>query len=392
MKLPRQLFAHGMISALALGLKFPVTAGGAATTTAPPVASVTASNAAAKPYRLLGILDPDREQMVAFALKVPADWRAQQSFMRRWEGAVGRPQIFITLRAPDGRSQIVYFPSTQYLFSEGPMTETLRAQKRSLGMPVEAGPNELAPMPPVAYLRKIFLPTLAQNGVTLRDIGNEQTAPEKRGENQTTEQRGSLDGTLTNGYRARVEVRISHSSRYIGSDLWHTWSAVPSITQTAGDIEAIHTHTRVAQDSIARNPAWLKLEQEAQTRGMQANQAAGQRQHEATMAQIRANTAAMTRAHEQRMNDIRAIGEASTARFNQRMADTDRDQRVRVDTIRGETKYADPATGDQVKVEDGFNHVYRGRQNPELFYGTTTPIDPGALDWQELQKVQLQDY
>jgi hypothetical protein len=27
-----------------------------------------------------------------------------------------------------------------------------------------------------------------------------------------------------------------------------------------------------------------------------------------------------------------------------------------------------------------------------LLLGTDTPIDPGALDWQELQEVQLEDY
>ena len=358
----------------------------------PPTASTTASNAAVKPYRLLAILDPDRDKMVAFACKVPSDWRAQQSFVRRWEGAVGQPQIFITLRAPDNRSQIVYFPSTAYLYSEGPMTDNLRAQKRSFGLPTQASPNELAPMPPAAYLRKIFLPLLAQNGVTLRDLGNEQTAPQTRDGNGQTQQRGSLDGTLTNGHRARVEVRISHSSRQLGSDLWHSWSVIPSITQTAGELDVIHIHTRMVQDSVVMNPAWLKIEQEAQARGAAANREASQRQHEGTMAQIQANTAAMTRAHEQRMNDIRAFGENNTARFNERMAQSDRDQRIRVDTIRGETKYADPATGQRVKVEDGFNHVYRSRQNPELFYGTQTPIDAGALDWQELQKVQLQDY
>src|SRR5687767_3381702 len=52
-----------------------------------------------KPYRLLGILDPDRDRMVAFALKIPAEWRAQQEFHRQWEGAVGLPQISITLNA-----------------------------------------------------------------------------------------------------------------------------------------------------------------------------------------------------------------------------------------------------------------------------------------------------
>src|SRR5690349_15525157 len=56
------------------------------------------------PYRIMGVLDPERDRMVAFALKVPSGWRTQQEFHRTWQGAVGLPQIAITLDAPDGRS------------------------------------------------------------------------------------------------------------------------------------------------------------------------------------------------------------------------------------------------------------------------------------------------
>lgn len=394
----RFLGGLGSVMALTVGA-FGEPAAGAAAPAAKAASELSPANApspapaATSPYRLLGILDPDRERMVAFAMKIPNDWRAKQEFHRKWEGAVGLPQIAITLNAPDGRSQIVYFPSTQHLYSEGPMSTSLRAQKRSFGLPEEASPNELAPMPPVQYLRRMFLPTLAQNGMTLRDLGNEQTAPQKRGENGQVELRGSIDGTLPNGNRARIEARISQSSRQLGTDMYHTWSVVPSITQTStGDLEAVHAHTRIAQDSIVPNPAWVKIEQEAQARGYQANQEASRQQHEATMAQFRANTEAMTRAHEQRMDAIRQFGEANTARFNQRMADMDRDQRIRVDTIRGESKYVNPTTGQQVKIEDGHRHVYNSQTHPNLFLGTDTPINPGALDWQELQKVSLQDY
>jgi hypothetical protein len=343
-------------------------------------------------YRLLGILDPDRERMVAFALKIPSDWQAKQEFTRKWEGAVGVPQVGITLNSPDGKSQIVYFPFTRYSYSEGPMTSNLRAQKRAMGFP-ETSPGELAIMLPVEYLRKVILTNLEKSGITIKDLGNEQTAPEKRGEEGEILTRGSLDGTMPNGNRVRIEVRISHTSQKLGTDTYHSWSAVPSITQTsAGDIEAIHVHTRMAQDSIVRNPAWMKLEQEAMARGMQANQEASRRQHEATMAQISANTEAMTRAHEQRMSAIRQFGEANTANFNQRMADMDRQQRIRVDTIRGESKYVNPATGQQVKVEDGHKYVYGSQEHPNLYFTADKPIDTGALDWQELQKVQLQDY
>ena len=92
--------------------------------------------------------DSERERMVAFAIKVPSDWRAKQDFDRKWDGAVGLPQIGIALSAPDGRSQIAYFPSTQYLYSDGPMRSNLRAQKRSFGMPEQTSRNELAPMRP----------------------------------------------------------------------------------------------------------------------------------------------------------------------------------------------------------------------------------------------------
>jgi hypothetical protein len=344
------------------------------------------------PYRLLGILDPDRDRMVAFALKVPSDWRAQQQFYRKWEGAVGLPQVSITLNSPDGRSQIVYFPSTQYIHSEGPLTNNLRAQKRSMGMPEQNSPNEMAPMPPAAYIKNVLLPTLAQNGVTLRDLGNELVAPDVPGENGQVLSRGSIDATLPNGNRARIECRIAYSSRQIETDRYHSWNAVPSITQTADNLETIHAHTRMAQDSIVRNPAWVRMEQEAQTRGYQANQDISRRQHEATMGQIHANTEAMTRGHNERMSAIRQFGESNTARFNQRMSDMDRDQRIRVDTIRGESQYVNPTTGERTKVEDGHNHVYTSKQHPNFFLGSDTPINPGELDWQELQKVQLQDY
>ena len=114
----------------------------------------------------------------------------------------------------------------------------------------------------------------------------------------------------------------------------------------------------------------------------------------------------MTRGHEQRMNNIRKFGEANTARFNERMtqmdrnkaafdnrmADQDRQQRIQIDTIRGESKYVDPNSGQRVTVEDGYNHVYQSRQDPSVSYGTNTPIDAGQLDWQELQKVEQKDY
>ena len=344
--------------------------------------------AAAPSYRLLGVLDPDRDQMVAFALKVPRDWQVQQSFRRQWEGTVAQNKIYLRFRSPDGDSQIEYLPAAQYIWSEGRLTNQLRAQKQSMGIPAQSAPNEVQPMPPVTYIKEMLLSYLAGNNMALSDLGHEQTAPQQRDKDGQIKMRGSIDGTLPNGHKARVECRINLSSQRLGTDTYYSWTVVPSITQTSGDLEAIHTHTRVAQDSIVVNPTWQQQEREAQERGAQAN------------------TAAMTRAHEQRMEGIRQFGEANTARFNQRMADMDRNkaafdarmssmdrqQEMTVDTIRGVSKYSDPSTGERVKIEDGYNHNYRNTQDPTVYYSTNTPIEANQLDWQELKKVELKDY
>lgn len=134
--------------------------------------------------------------MVAFALKVPRNWRAEQSFKRQWDGAMPQSKIYISLRSPEGDSQIEYFPAARYIYSEGPLSDSLRLRKRSLGMATQMATNEMAPMQPVAYIKKIGLPELAQNGLRLSDVGNEQNAPQQRGENGEVNMRGSVDATL----------------------------------------------------------------------------------------------------------------------------------------------------------------------------------------------------
>lgn len=356
-------------------------------------------------YELLGILDPERDRMVAFALKKPRGWQAKQSFTRKWQGALPISQVYLQLSAPDGRSQIEYLPSTAYIYSDGPLSRNNRAMAQQMGLPTQTSDNELAPMPPVAYIRQVLLPQLAQHGLSLRDVGNEREAPQQR-DQQGVKSRGSVDGSLPNGNRARVECRMSMQSQQLNGDTYYSWSVVPSITQSADDLEAAYAHTLVAQESIVPNPAWQQLEQQTQQRGMQTNSELSRQQHEATMGQINANTAAMTRAHEARMNNIAQQGAANTARYNERMAEMDRShaayndrmasqdrqQEIRVDGIRGVSKYEDPTSGERVKVEDGYNHVYRDRQNPITYYGSNTPIEPGQVDWQELQRVSLRDY
>lgn len=356
----------------------------------------TAAPASAETHRTLGIVDPERGNMVAFALKIPADWTARQRMTRSWEGAVATPQVTLEIRSPSGSDQVTWYPVVNHLWSEGPMTAQLRAQKRSFGLDPRTSPNELAPMSASAYARTVAVPRLMQQeGLALGELTHDQDAPEVPVTGGVT-RRGSVDGTLPDGTRVRVECRMRVGSQQIQSDTYTAWSVVTSVTRSTTDLEAAHAHTRFAQDSIVTNPSWSALESQDQQRGYAANGEASRRQHEATMAGIQQNTAAMTAGHNARMAAIEQSGAASTAAYEDRMAAMDHDQALTISTIRGESLYADPTTGQQVMVQDGSNHVYRANNGQDLgnapILGTSTALDPQQVDWVALQQVPLSEY
>ena len=359
-------------------------------------------------YRLLGVLDPDFNNMVAFALKMPRGWQASQSFKRAWDGAVPTPQVYISFRSPDAKQRIDYLPSTGYVYSDGPNSQALRAQKQQLGMQdVRMSANELAPMPASAYLKQVLLPQLAKNGVQLRNVGNERSTPPHPSKDSPSrmESSASVDGMLANGRKVRVEARLGLSQSQMNGDTFYSWSVVPSLTQTSGDLAATYAHTKAAQESITMNPAWLQKNKEVVSKGYQANSEASRRNHEQVMSGIAANTAASTAAHNQRMRDIAAVGAANTARHNERMdamdqnmanykaneARKDGQHEMYVDNvIRNETKYANPSTGERVKLDNRYEHAYTdGKGN---YYQSNTPIRASDVNWQELGQVSASDY
>ena len=358
-------------------------------------------------YRLLGLLDPDFNNMVAFALKVPRGWQVNQSFKRVWDGAVPNAQVYISFRSPDAAQRIDYLPLNLYMYSDGPGAQRLRQQKQQMGIDPSLAPNELAPMPALTYLKRILLPQLAQNGVELSGIGNERTMPSHPSKTSAglTESSASVDGVLANGRKVRVEARMALGKQAINGDTYYQWSVVPSITQTSGDLAATYAHTKTAQESIVINPAWQKKNGELMAKGYQANSEASRRNHEATMGNIAANTAANTAAHIGRMNDIAAAGAANTDRHNGRMADMDKNMasyqanEARKDgqheayvdnVIRNETKYANPSTGERVKLDNRYEHAYTDGKG--TYYQSNTPLRASDVNWQELGKVSLNDY
>ncbi|RTQ49527.1 hypothetical protein EJV47_11920 [Hymenobacter gummosus] len=349
-------------------------------------------------YRLLGVIDPDMNNVVAFALKVPRDWKVQQSFKRKWAGAIPTPQVYLSFRSPDGSQQIEYLPTDDYTYADGPMAQNMRMQMQSMGIPSPA--NDRPPMPALAYIKQVLLPRLAQRGLTLRNLTNETALPSEKAPNQVVKSGAYVDGELGNGRRARVACRMHQQTMQANGETYYAWTVVPSITQTNADLAASYAHTKTAQESITMNPTWQKLNNDVVQKGQRMNSDA----HDQNMADQRRWADIQRQGHNQRMADIQRQGAANTARYNERMDQMDashnaymarsksQDQQHEyyVDAIREKEKYTDPTTGERVKVDAGYNHVYTDQRGH--YYGSNTPINASSVNWQELQKLSMKEY
>ncbi len=354
-------------------------------------------------YQLLGIKDPDFGIM-AVAMKIPRGWLSKQAFQREWNGAMPINKIYIVFRSPDAKQQIEYFPVSQYVYSDGPGPNNLRMQKRSMGIDTRMAENELPPMSALIYLKRYVLPQMAQNGVTLQDIGNaRETAPHADPAPGSNEPRmassASVDGVLPNGNQARVEIRLVWFETRNNQDTYYTWWATPSITQTGSDdLAATYAHTQTAQDTIVYNPEWLSKDRALIEKGNQATLASMRSNHAVAMEGIaqwgrisRANSAAS-------MARIKSNAAASAERqeqiiagSNARMAQNDRQNELFTDAvINGEAKYSNPDSGERVKLDSSYNHTYT--DNGGNYFQSNTPLQPGEVNWQEMEKVPFDDY
>ncbi len=354
-------------------------------------------------YQLLGVKDPDFG-IVAFAMKIPRDWPAKQVFQRQWNGATPVNQVYMVFRSPDAKQQIEYLPLSQYVYSDGPGANDLRMQKQAMGIDPRMAENELPPMPALAYLKNYVLPRLAQNGVTLRDIGNERetpphSAPSPGSEKPHMASSASVDGVLTNGNKARVEVQLGWNEMRNNQDVYYSWWATPSIIQTgSGDLAATYAFAETSRASIVYNPAWLKKNRDLMDQANRVTSQTIRNQHAASMENIaqwgrinQANAAAS-------MARIKGDAAASASRqdqqnadFNARMARNDVNNELFTDVvINSEAKYADPTTGERIKADSRYNHTYT--DNNGSYYQTDTPLKANDVNWQEMEKVPFDDY
>ncbi|MDQ2772730.1 MAG: hypothetical protein M3Y54_19775 [Bacteroidota bacterium] len=338
--------------------------------TARPVGPARAAAPAGPHYEVRGLLDPGINNMVAFAFKIPRGWQLHQSFTRAWNGAVPSNVIYISLNSPDKHSAIEYLPEAGYHYVDGPQARSLNQMAAQYGGTRD--PGRLAPMPPVAYLKAVLLPRLARTaGGQIRLTGEHAGAVENLGQGQQRAT-GYIDGVLPSGRPVRLAALLTSLTSNLNGEVYCNWTANTSVTQSDINLAATYAYNLAIQKSVVLNPVWQQQIQQLTNNGVQSNNTEAQKRY----------------AIQKDLQDYQRKTYSEIAA--NRRASQDRQSEAFGDYIRGEAKYEDAATGQRVKVADGYSHVYSDRQGTTL--STNVPLDAGQVNWQELQRVETKNY
>ncbi|MET0465958.1 MAG: hypothetical protein ABW007_22545 [Chitinophagaceae bacterium] len=322
------------------------------------------------PYELHGILDPGINNMVAFALQTPTSWKMQQSFTRAWNGSTPVNQVYIKLASPDQQSTIEFLPYSPYYYADGPTTRSLRETSRAYGMPQQYNQYEMPPMSPVEYIKRVFLPYLSQRGLQIR-MTAEKNLPAKQASAAMQTYTSYVDGE-SNGRKVRIDCMINLTTTNMNGEIYYNWEAYPTIIITNADPEKLYQHVAHARSSLIANPAWTQKNTHLVRNGYVANDEINRRNHE------------MVKDYR---DHVQKTGQEIADERN--LSSDKRNESFR-DAIGGQAKYADPKTGERIKLADKYNHVYKDKQGN--YHGTTNAVNEAQFDWVELQRLETKNY
>ena len=322
------------------------------------------------PYELHGILDPGMNNMVAFALQTPTAWKMQQSFTRAWNGSTPINQVYIKIVSPDQSSFIEFIPSTPYYYADGPTTRSLRQTAASYGMQQRNNPGEMSPIPPLEYLKKVFIPQLAQRGLQLQVTG-EKAFPAKQLSVTKQNYTAYVDGRAA-GKNVRIDCMLHLNTTNLNGEVYYNWEVYPSVIMTNNDVNKLYEYVAHARNTFIANPAWVQKNNQLVRNGNMANAEINKRNYD------------MQRDY---YNHVQKKGQEIADARNNSM--DKRNESFR-DVIGGQAKFEDPGTGDRIKLADKYNHVYKDLQGN--YHGSDNSINEAEFNWTELQRLETKDY
>jgi hypothetical protein len=114
-----------------------------------------------------------------------------------------------------------------------------------------------------------------------------------------------------------------------------------------------------------------------QAEAARANQVIQQSNAEASAARLRASQSA----HESRMQTLRETSDIMNGIYQDRQVSSDRQQRERIEAIRGVETYADPVKGAPVQLDSTYQHAWRVNNRDDTYILTNdVNFNPGAYD------------
>ena len=114
-----------------------------------------------------------------------------------------------------------------------------------------------------------------------------------------------------------------------------------------------------------------------QAESARTNQAIMRSNAEASAARLRASQSA----HESRMQSLRETNDVMNGIYNDRQVASDRQQRERIEVIRGVETYNDPVAGAPVQLDNTYQHAWRVNNRDDTYILTNDiNFNPGAYD------------
>ncbi len=350
----------------------------------PPAAMSPTTPPAAPRYDIRGIFDPGLNGIVAFAFKIPHGWTLQQSLTRHWIDNYPVETLYNAVASPGGHTVFEALPQLTYYYVDDPqMQQIMRMGEQQSG---QHDKFFVAPMLPVPYLKQVLLPLLAQKAkLQVRVVAEHQepvqTDPKTHGQSAS----GYVDAVLPNGRKLRLKTQLVVFSGPVSTPTagrmatMYNWMAGNLIIQTDGDLATAIAQQAAIDKSTVVNPEWARKNAALKQRGAEANDKLRQQQTQAMLQQAQARLyqqhQQFAQHHANWVAQQRANGQVAEA-FS--------------DYLGGRTLYQNPDTGERMKVDNNYSHVYQDGQGHTL--ATNAPLSAGNVNWQELQQVELKNY
>jgi hypothetical protein len=339
--------------------------------------------------QVVQIMDPGGfgSPMVAARALVPAGWKTEGGV--KWAQSVQcvDPATFQWAAiSPDGASRIELFPTEAWQASNsGVRQECQYGEMQDMKSYLAAYIMRRYPgaQPGQFRQRMDFLDAqkdyIQARIAMINNSGTGMRAWADAGELEYTHNEGGKD----------VSGLVAASGMFYGSQLANPLGGPPLMTITGGTNATFHARAPKGQldlkkieamrKSVKLDPKWAQEMFKLQAKLGQI-QTQGVRERAAI---IVAGGAAMTAS-------TIAANNAATQGYADRMAASDRQQRERIESIRGVETYDDPVYGGQVQLDNTFDHAWRV-SNAESYILTNDPnFNPGAynIEAQQLKVTQ----